>query len=94
MWEENFISSHFVYMELKIWQIIHFLNAGKTLSWRTILFSVNLGDGTYKIFFNAKECDKMESAEEKSFFNFIKGSNPDTEFTKQLSEKLLLARCN
>ena len=56
--------------------------------------TLKLGDGTYKIFFNARECDKMKTAEEKAFFNFIKGSRPDTDFTRQLSEKLLLAKNN
>ena len=56
--------------------------------------SVNLEDGTYKIFFNSSACDKMESEEERAFFNFLTGKSADTNFTKRLSEKLLLARKN
>ncbi len=56
--------------------------------------SVNLNDGTYKVFFNASACDKIKSQEERAFFNFLTGKSADTNFTKRLSEKLLLARKN
>lgn len=56
--------------------------------------TVNLDDGTYKIFFNSSACDKIESAEERAFFNFLKGKSADTNFTRRLSEKLLLAKKN
>ncbi len=56
--------------------------------------SVNLNDGTFKVFFNASACDKMSSAEERAFFNFLTGNSADTNFTRRLSEKMLLARKN
>lgn len=56
--------------------------------------SINLNDGTYKVFFNAKECDKMESDEEKAFFHFLKDNAADDSFTKQLEEQVLFAKKN
>ncbi len=55
---------------------------------------LKLNDGTYKVFFNASACDKMKSAEERAFFNFLKGNNADSNFTKRLSKKMLLAKKN
>ena len=55
---------------------------------------IKLNDGAFKVFFNAKECDKLESPAEKAFFNFLKGQSADDEFTKHLEEKLLLAKKN
>lgn len=56
--------------------------------------TLHLNDGTYKVFFNADNCDKMKTAEEKAFFNFLKGKPADSDFTKRLSEKVLLAKKN
>ncbi len=53
-----------------------------------------LNDGTYKVFFNASACDKIESREERAFFEFLTGNSAETKFTKRLSEKMLLARKN
>ena len=56
--------------------------------------TTKLNDGAYKIFFNASDCDKIESADEKAFFKFLKGDSADDEFTKHLEEKVLLAKKN
>ncbi len=56
--------------------------------------NTKLNDGMYKVFFNSRECDKIESAEEKAFFKFLKGESADDEFTKRLEEKVLLAKQN
>ena len=55
---------------------------------------LHLNDGAFKVFFNASECDKMKTAEEKAFFNFLKGKPAGSDFTRRLSEKVLLAKNN
>lgn len=50
--------------------------------------STKLQDGAYKVFFNAKECDKLRSDEERNFFKFLRGGNADDDFTRQLDEKI------
>ena len=56
--------------------------------------SIKLNDRTFKVFFNAESCDKLESAEEKDFFNFLKGNHARTGFSKELEEKVENAKKN
>jgi len=53
-----------------------------------------LNDRAFKIFFNAENCDKIESEEERAFFNFLKGKSADDSFTRHLEEKVSLAKKN
>ena len=53
-----------------------------------------LNDRAFKVFFNAAECDKMASDEEKSFFKFLSGEGAMSDFTKNLEEKVLRAKKN
>ncbi|WP_407427470.1 Rpn family recombination-promoting nuclease/putative transposase [Treponema sp.] len=55
---------------------------------------IKLKDGSFKVFFNAKDCDKLKSIEEKAFFRFLKGGKADNDFTKDLETKLSFARKN
>ena len=55
---------------------------------------IRLDDRTYKVFFNAENCDKLESAEEKDFFNFLKGNNAQSDFAKIIEEKVRRAKQN
>ena len=54
----------------------------------------NLGDGAYKLFFNASEYAKMETVEEQNFFKFLSEQNADGDFTKTIKEKVIFARKN
>ena len=56
--------------------------------------TVKLDDRTFKVFFNAEDCDKMESAEERAFFTYLKGNDADDTFTKNLAEKVAQAKIN
>ena len=53
-----------------------------------------LNDRAFKVFFNASNCDKLSSEDEKSFFRFLRGENAETDFTKSLEDKLSLAKKN
>ena len=55
---------------------------------------IKLDDRAYKVFFNASDCDKLQSDEEKSFFKFLKGESADDDFTKTLETKISQAREN
>ena len=55
---------------------------------------LKLDDRAYKVFFNASDCDKLESDEEKSFFKFLKGESASDEFTKTLESKISRAKEN
>ena len=55
---------------------------------------IKLDDRAYKVFFNASDCDKLKSDEEKSFFKFLKGEAADDDFTKTLEAKISQAREN
>ena len=55
---------------------------------------VKLNDRAYKVFFNAKNCDKLKNDEEKSFFKFLQGESAKSNFTKNLSEKVARAKQN
>ncbi len=56
--------------------------------------SVKLNDRAFKVFFNAREYDKMKSDEEKSFFKFLRGEEATSEFTKSIEEKVSRAKEN
>ena len=55
---------------------------------------LKLHDGTYKVFFNVADCDKLKSDEEKTFFRFLQGGHAESEFTKNLGKKLAYAKKN
>ena len=52
----------------------------------------NLGDGAYKLFFNASDYARMENDEEKNFFKFLSGHEAETSFTKTIEEKVNFAK--
>ncbi|MCR4822182.1 MAG: Rpn family recombination-promoting nuclease/putative transposase [Treponema sp.] len=56
--------------------------------------SLPLNDGTFKVFFNAEDCDKLKSEKERDFFKFLKGQGAESDFSKRLESKVLLARKN
>ena len=56
--------------------------------------SLKLQDKAYKVFFNAKNCDKLKTNEEKDFFNFLKGNIAQTDFSKNIEEKVEFAKKN
>ena len=51
-----------------------------------------LGDGAYKVFFNATEYDKIEDKEEKAFFKFLLGNSADDDLTRTIAEKVNRAK--
>ena len=53
---------------------------------------IPLGDRAYKVFFNAANCDKLESEEERSFFRFLKGGGADTAFSRRIAERVAFAK--
>ena len=53
-----------------------------------------LNDRAFKVFFNASNYDKLANEEEKSFFKFLRGEGAETDFTKNLKDKLSLAKKN
>ena len=53
-----------------------------------------LGDGAYKVFFNAAEYAKIKNCEEKSFFRFLAEKKAETELTRSIEEKVSFARKN
>lgn len=55
---------------------------------------INLGDETYKIFFNARMYDTMKSEEEKSFFNYLCYGKAASAFTRNLDELMSRAKHN
>ncbi len=56
--------------------------------------NLELKDGAYKYFFIAKNCDKMSSEAERTFFNFLTGGEADDDFTQNLQEKVAFAKRN
>ena len=44
-----------------------------------------MNDGTHKIFFNAKKYDTMNSEELKSFFRYLCGKEPTSDFSEKIS---------
>ena len=46
---------------------------------------VKMNDGTHKIFFNAQKYDTMKSEELKSFFKYLCGKEPSSDFSEKLS---------
>ncbi|WP_294429771.1 Rpn family recombination-promoting nuclease/putative transposase [uncultured Treponema sp.] len=55
---------------------------------------LSLNDRTYKVFFNAKDCDKLKTLEERDFFNFLKGNHAESRFAKTIEEKVERAKKN
>ena len=55
---------------------------------------IKLNDGSYKVFFNAVNCDKLETEEERNFFKFLKGEQAETELAKSIEAKLEAAKKN
>ncbi len=54
----------------------------------------SLNDGTYKVFFNAHDCDKLKTKEERDFFKFLKGEQAESQFAKAIEEKVERAKKN
>ncbi len=46
---------------------------------------IRMGDGTCKIFFNAKMYDTMKSEELRAFFKYLCGKEPDSDFSERIS---------
>ena len=46
---------------------------------------IKMNDGTHKIFFNAKKYDTMKSDELKSFFRYLCGKAPTSDFSEKIS---------
>ena len=55
---------------------------------------LSLNDRAYKVFFNARDCDKLKSKEERDFFKFLKGEQAETQFAKTIEEKVERAKKN
>ena len=53
-----------------------------------------LNDRTYKVFFNAAECDKLKTKEERDFFHFLKGESAGTGLSQSILEKVEFAKKN
>ena len=53
-----------------------------------------LNDGAVKVFFNAAECDKLKTKEERDFFHFLKGETVETGFSRNIREKVEFAKKN
>ena len=56
--------------------------------------SIKLDDGAYKVFFNAANCDKLQSEAERDFFKFLKGERARTAFSRRIEERVAFARQN
>ena len=56
--------------------------------------SIKLNDRAFKVFFNAKDCDKMKSTDEKDFFKFLKGEKAESNLAKNIEEKVEFAKKN
>ncbi|MDE7390937.1 MAG: Rpn family recombination-promoting nuclease/putative transposase, partial [Treponemataceae bacterium] len=56
--------------------------------------SLTLDDRAYKVFFNAANCDTLESDEMRSFFRFLKGERAKSVFSKRIAEKVAFAKRN
>ena len=56
--------------------------------------SIKLDDGAYKVFFNAANCDKLQSEAEQDFFKFLKGERARTAFSRRIEERVAFARQN
>ena len=53
-----------------------------------------LNDRAFKVFFNAGECDKLKSEEEKNFFRFLKGEKAESRLSRSIEEKVEFAKKN
>ena len=55
---------------------------------------IKLNDRAFKVFFNAEECDKLNSEDEKNFFRFLKGEKAETGLSRSIEEKVEFAKKN
>ena len=55
---------------------------------------IKMNDGTHKIFFNAKKYDTMKSEELKSFFKYLCGKEPTSDFSEKISAIVELLKMN
>lgn len=55
---------------------------------------IKLEDKSYKIFFNAKDCDKLNSDEQKDFFRLLKGERGNSDYARNLEELVKEAKHN
>ena len=53
-----------------------------------------LNDRTFKVFFNANLCDKIDSKERRNFLSFLKANEARDDFTETLRKKVALAKKN
>ena len=56
--------------------------------------NTKLKDGAIKVFFNAAECDKLKTKEERDFFHFLKGESAGTGLSQSILEKVEFAKKN
>ena len=56
--------------------------------------SIKLNDRAFKVFFNARNCDKLKSTEEKDFFRFLTGGTAETGLTRSIEEKVEFSKKN
>ena len=56
--------------------------------------SLKLDDRAYKVFFNAEDCDKMESEDMRDFFMFLRGRPAVSQLSKSIGEKVAFAKRN
>ena len=62
--------------------------------YQSIIDMTKLNDGAVKVFFNAAECDKLKTKEERDFFHFLKGETVETGFSRNIREKVEFAKKN
>lgn len=53
-----------------------------------------LGDRSFKLFFNANNCEKMTNEEQKAFFNLLKNNNPVNAYTEKLKNYVKEVKMN
>lgn len=56
--------------------------------------NLKLDDRAFKVFFNASMYDKMTTDEERAFFKFLKGGEANSDFTRNIEEKVTRAKQN
>ncbi len=56
--------------------------------------NLKLDDRAFKVFFNASMYDKMTTDEEKAFFKFLRGGEANSDFTRNIEEKVTRAKQN
>lgn len=56
--------------------------------------TVKLGDRTYKVFFNAANCDRLDDSKARDFFRYLRGDRADTALSKRIAQKVAFAKRN